>query len=133
VKSFIHSIIETAQSPVYGHNLRFLTIDKKNSLFVEIHDQTELYNKVSQLLRDQRKRSRIENHLVEETKNSCNIGQQQQQHHQQQRQRQQHRRGDGAFLFDGDNGGAGAGDGSSIMGFDAAKRLKGSSTTFCKC
>jgi len=63
VKEFINSIIQIAQSP--EHNLRFVAIDKKTSLFVEIKDHQELYNTVSQSLRDERKRTRLENRLHE--------------------------------------------------------------------
>ena len=56
IKKFIETIIEKARSP--EHNLRFLVFDKKTSLFVDIQDHSELCKRVSQSLRDQRKRSK---------------------------------------------------------------------------
>lgn len=56
IKRFIETIIENARSP--EHNLRFLVFDKKYSLFVDIKDHSELCKRVSQSLRDQRKRSK---------------------------------------------------------------------------
>ena len=50
-------IIKMARSP--KHNFRFLVFDKESSLFVDIDDHKELYKRVSQALRDQRKRARI--------------------------------------------------------------------------
>jgi len=58
MKEFVHSIIESARSPEYG--FRFLKVDKATWLFVDMDDPKELYHKVSQALRDQRKRLRIE-------------------------------------------------------------------------
>jgi len=57
VKEFIEQIIMAARSE---RNLRFLCFDKKTHLFVDIADHNELCKRVSQALRDQRKRSRIE-------------------------------------------------------------------------
>ena len=62
VKEFIKDIIQTAKSP--EHNLRFVAYDKTTSLFVEIDDFQELYSAVSQRLRDQRKRTRLQNRLL---------------------------------------------------------------------
>ena len=53
-KIFIDEIIEKAKS----YNMRFLVFDKKLSLFVDIQDHEELAKRVSQSLRDQRKRSK---------------------------------------------------------------------------
>ncbi len=102
IKQFIESIIAKARSPEY--NLRFLAFDKKTSLFVELRDHSELCKRVSQALRDQRKRSKQANtshHCVShpksppasETKISSNA----------------------CVLED---------SGASIMGLEAAKRLK---------
>jgi len=60
IKQFIDSIIEVARSP--KRNLRFLVFDKTTNLFVDIDDHNELCKRVSQSLRDQRKRARIEEH-----------------------------------------------------------------------
>jgi len=60
IKHFIDSIVETARSP--KRNLRFLVFDKTTNLFVDIDDHNELCKRVSQSLRDQRKRARIEEH-----------------------------------------------------------------------
>lgn len=57
IKQFIESIIEKARSP--EHNLRFLVFDKQSSLFIDIRDYNELCKRVSQALRDQRKRSKL--------------------------------------------------------------------------
>ena len=54
IKQFIEIIIEKARS----YNLRFLVFDKNSSLFVDIEDHTELCKRVSQSLRDQRKRTK---------------------------------------------------------------------------
>ena len=97
IKDFIESIIQVAQSP--EHKLRFLMFEKKTSLFAEITDRNELCKRVSQALRDQRKRSRIEDQRLLEATTKINNGRQQQQQH----------------------------DGGSIMGLDVAKRLKRSS------
>jgi len=93
VREYINSIIQTAKSPV--HNLRFLAINRKTSLFVEIEDSQELYSTVSQALRDQRKRTRMECRILDQKDQS-----------------------------DSDGGGSGG----SIMGSDASKRQKGSSS-----
>lgn len=122
MKDFINSIIRTAKSP--EHNLRFFFINKKTWLFIELTDSKELYNKVSQALRDQRKRSRIENKLLEETiRNSYQRQHKRQQHN----HHHYHHQERGTFLFQADD----SSSGSSIIGFDAANRLKGSSTSFC--
>jgi len=57
IKEFIEGIIATARSK---HRLRFLVFDKTSHLFVDIEDHQELCKRISQALRDQRKRFRIE-------------------------------------------------------------------------
>eukprot|EP00532_Pseudo-nitzschia_australis_P002961 CAMPEP_0168198778 /NCGR_PEP_ID=MMETSP0139_2-20121125/22003_1 /TAXON_ID=44445 /ORGANISM="Pseudo-nitzschia australis, Strain 10249 10 AB" /LENGTH=732 /DNA_ID=CAMNT_0008123587 /DNA_START=252 /DNA_END=2447 /DNA_ORIENTATION=+ len=110
MNDFIHSIIQTARSPEHG--LQFLKIDKETSLFVEIDDAQELYNKVSQSLRDQRKRLRIE----------CRV-----QHERNKKGQQEEHRRNEVPLFDSLNDKNGA----SIMGWDAAKRFRSTSSTAC--
>lgn len=58
IKQFIESIIVRARSP--EHNLRFLVFDRATHLFVDIQDHNELCKRVSQALRDQRKRARVQ-------------------------------------------------------------------------
>lgn len=57
IKEFIESIIEKARSP--EHKLRFLVYDKEKCLFVDIRDHNTLCKRVSQALRDQRKRAKL--------------------------------------------------------------------------
>jgi len=59
IKQFIESIIAKARSPEY--NLRFVVFDKKSSLFIDLGDHSELWKRVSQAYRDQRKRSKQAN------------------------------------------------------------------------
>jgi hypothetical protein len=110
VKEFIIDIIQTAKSP--EHNLRFMAIDKTTSLFVEIDNFQELYSTVSQALRDERKRIRL-NRMLKTTQEQT----------EQEQQSKDHERLH--FFRNGD-----IGDGGSIMGFCPAKRRKGSSSCF---
>ena len=57
IKHFLEEIIKTVRSP--KHNFRFLVFDKESNLFVDIDDHKQLCKRVSQALRDQRKRARI--------------------------------------------------------------------------
>jgi len=54
MNQFVETIIEKARL----YNWRFLVFDKNSSLFVEIQDHNELCKRISQSLRDQRKRSK---------------------------------------------------------------------------
>jgi len=110
VKEFINDIIQTAKSP--EHNLRFVAIDKTTSLFMEIDNFQKLYSTVSQALRDQRKRTRLENRLLKTTPKQT----------EQEQRSKDHER---LRLFRDD-----VGDGGSFLGFNAAKRRKGSSSCF---
>jgi hypothetical protein len=110
VKEFINDIIQTAKSP--EHNLRFVAIDKTRSVFVEIDDFQELYSTVSQALRDQRKRTRLESRLLKTA--------------QEQKDEEQRSKEDECFSFFRDD----VGDGGSVIGFYSAKRRKGSSSCF---
>ena len=92
VKQFVESIIAKARSPDY--NLRFLVFDKKSSLFVDLRDHNELCKRVSQALRDQRKRAKVS----EKTSAPANTV------------------SNGSSVLDE--------SASSIMGMEAAKRLK---------
>jgi len=56
-KAFIENVLETARSK---HGFRFLKKDKTTCLWKEISDRMELHKKVSQMLRDERRRSRLE-------------------------------------------------------------------------
>jgi hypothetical protein len=58
IKQFIESIIVRARST--EHNLRFLVFDRATHLFADIKDHNKLCKRVSQALRDQRKRSRVQ-------------------------------------------------------------------------
>lgn len=107
VKEFITGIIQIAKSPEY--NLRFVAYDKKTSLFVEIEDFQELYSTVSQSLRDERKRTRLENRMVDATQRPTDQDLQLQEN--------QRYRSDSSVDF--------GWCGGSIVGFDAAKRRKG--------
>jgi hypothetical protein len=105
IKQFIESVLEEARSP--RHNLRFLVFDKVTHLFVDIDNDNELCKRVSQALRDQRKRARIEGRRLTEAIKTH-----------QDRRPPAPRRGDnnsGRVLDEA---------GGSIMGLDAAKRLK---------
>ena len=101
VKEFIGEIIRM----VKHHNLRFVAINKEMSLFVEIEDGKELHTAVSQALRDQRKRMRLERRIQEQPKH------------------------DERTLFSSIDFGSGAS--GSIIGFDAAKRHKASTEGCC--
>ncbi len=68
IKKFIEDIIEKARE----HNLRFFVFDKNISLFVEILDHNELRKRVSQSLRDQRKRTKHEAKVQEEAQPTNN-------------------------------------------------------------
>jgi len=110
-KEFIFSVIEIAKSP--EHNLRFFAVDRRTSLFEEIEDSQELYSTVSQALRDQRKRTRLESRLTEAI---------QQQNYQAERHEDDRR-----FISESDGGGSDV----SILSSDGAKRRKGLSKTCC--
>eukprot|EP00537_Pseudo-nitzschia_pungens_P010131 CAMPEP_0172393270 /NCGR_PEP_ID=MMETSP1061-20121228/9188_1 /TAXON_ID=37318 /ORGANISM="Pseudo-nitzschia pungens, Strain cf. pungens" /LENGTH=594 /DNA_ID=CAMNT_0013124301 /DNA_START=74 /DNA_END=1854 /DNA_ORIENTATION=- len=74
IKEFIEQIIRIAKSP--QHNLQFLVFDKQTHLFMKIDDHNELCKRVSQALRDQRKRFRLEDsrHQQQEQSLPFNVG-----------------------------------------------------------
>jgi len=109
VKQFVESIIAKARSSEY--DLRFLCFDKNSSLFVDLLDHNELCKRVSQALRDQRKRAKVR----EKTSSPVRVV---------------NTDSSGSCVLDE--------SASSIMGMEAAKRLKrsynGSSiASFCFC
>ena len=112
INELIERILLIATSPDY--NLRFLTYDRKTHLFVKIENHNELCKKVSQTLRDQRKRVRLEDSRcvgggsVAESQSQMKVTGN--------RSKQQQ-------TEDGQQGQCALNNGS-IMGADAAKRLK---------
>ena len=107
-RDFVNDIIQTAKSP--PHNLRFVVLDKKTWLFVEIEDPQKLYTAVSQALRDQRKRMRLDKRLLQNSSVQ---------------QQRSNEKGMGISMDSESR------DVGSIIGFDAAKRRKGSSIDGC--
>jgi len=109
IKQFIESVIEEARSQ--RHKLRFLVFDKATHLFVDIENHNELCKRVSQALRDQRKRARVEEQRLAAAEGSP----------------QHSRRPPTPRIRSNSNNSSGYvldEAGGSIMGLDAAKRLK---------